>query len=205
MQTSVIISVNKTANVTASNVYVKDVANVGCRDRKLRTRVEELPIYNFSDDKNTAVSTEIVIEAVSIAETIESRISEADVSIIGEVSVLVTKENRASKSMLWKCFELFKIVFVCFCVFYGAAFTIMTFNSDVDIEEVFKLVYRYTGNSGKSKVLEISYAVGIFMGVSLFYNHFSKKKNKKDPTPLEIDIDQYSEDVATYKINNHYR
>lgn len=95
--------------------------------------------------------------------------------------------------------EVCKIIFVSISVFAGAAFTIMTFNSDVDIASVFKTVYKMTGYKGGMKLLEIAYSIGIFLGISLFYVHLSKRKDQSDPTPLELCMSQYEDDLKSFK------
>lgn len=60
----------------------------------------------------------------------------------------------------------------------GAAFTIMTFNEDVSVADVFDKVYRLVLGQEKQggSIIEIFYAIGLPVGILVFYNHFRRKK-----------------------------
>ena len=44
-------------------------------------------------------------------------------------------------------------------------------------------------------VLEISYSIGLALGIILFFNHFGRKKITSDPTPIEVEMYKYETDV----------
>ncbi len=44
-------------------------------------------------------------------------------------------------------------------------------------------------------VLEVSYSIGLAVGITVFFNHIGGRKLKKDPTPIEVSIRNYEEDV----------
>ena len=46
-------------------------------------------------------------------------------------------------------------------------------------------------------VLEISYSIGIGLGVVLYFNHFGRRKFTQDPTPLEVEMRVYEDDIDT--------
>ena len=82
---------------------------------------------------------------------------------------------------------------------FGAALAIMTFNTDVSISELFSHIYEdITGvkNNGFT-ILEISYSIGIGLGIIIFYNHFSKKRLSNDPTPVELEMRKYQTEIET--------
>ena len=45
--------------------------------------------------------------------------------------------------------------------------------------------------------MEIMYSVGIAVGIIVFYNHFGGKRSTKDPTPIEVQMRLYEDDVNT--------
>lgn len=102
-----------------------------------------------------------------------------------------------SQKKMKKGVEYLKVVLVCLTVFFGSSFTIMTFNKDASVEEVFGLIYRLTeGVEQKGPAeLEIAYSIGLPIGIILFFNHFLRKKIDSDPTPLQIQMRQYEKDV----------
>lgn len=63
---------------------------------------------------------------------------------------------------------------ICFrFTFVGSAYAIMAYNNDVSTNEIFEKVYEMmgTGNFQEYKVIEIAYAVGLLLGIVVFYNH----------------------------------
>ena len=83
--------------------------------------------------------------------------------------------------------------------FFGAAFSIMTFNTDVDVGTLFQKIYfQVTGKiSSGFTILEISYSIGLAIGVLFFFNHFSHLKFSADPTPMQVQMRKYEDDVNT--------
>ena len=73
----------------------------------------------------------------------------------------------------------------------------MTFNNDVDVASLFDQIYtQVTGQvSNHFTVLEITYSIGIGLGVLFFFNHFGHMKITTDPTPMQIQMRLYEDDV----------
>ena len=94
-------------------------------------------------------------------------------------------------------FPVCEILFVCLVSFFGAAFSIMTFNNDVDMGSLFSQFYTLvTGKSSSGfTILEISYSIGIGLGVLIFFNHFGHLKLSDDPTPMQVQMRTYEDDV----------
>ena len=89
------------------------------------------------------------------------------------------------------------MVLVCVTVFIGSAFSIMTFNNDVGVTQVFSQVYQLVMGRASDgfTMLEAMYSVGIAVGILVFYNHVGGKRITKDPTPMEVEMRQYEDDV----------
>ena len=79
----------------------------------------------------------------------------------------------------------------------------MAYNNDVNTIELFEKVYEMfgAGDFSEYKVIEISYAVGLFAGIVIFYNHFAGKKFTSDPTPIQVEMDKYESDIDTCMID----
>ena len=75
----------------------------------------------------------------------------------------------------------------------------MTFNNDVDIGTLFSQIYsQVTGHvSSGFTILEVSYSVGLGVGILFFFNHFGKKKITSDPTPMQVRMRLYEDNVNT--------
>ena len=54
-------------------------------------------------------------------------------------------------------------------------------------------------------VLELSYSLGLALGITVFFNHFAKKKINTDPTPLEVEMRLYEDNVNKTLIQNDSR
>ena len=74
----------------------------------------------------------------------------------------------------------------------------MTFNNDVSVTDVFSEVYRLVMGyeSGGFTVLEVSYSVGLAVGIIGFFNHFASVKLNTDPTPLEVEMRLYEDNIS---------
>jgi stage V sporulation protein AA len=83
----------------------------------------------------------------------------------------------------------------------------MTFNYDVSVKEVFDLIYEYVKGTKKDggSILEISYSIGLPLGIMVFFNHFSKIQLGKDPTPLQVQMRLYEENLDKTLIENSNR
>ena len=100
-----------------------------------------------------------------------------------------------------------KTVFVAAVTFFGAAFTIMAFNNDVDVTRLFGQIHELATGEETSgfTILEVTYSVGLTVGILLFFNHFGKKRFTVDPTPMEIQMRLYENDIQTTLVENASR
>ena len=86
----------------------------------------------------------------------------------------------------------------------GAAFAIMTFNNDANVTDVFGNLYRLIMGAEPQgiTVLEISYSAGLSLGILVFFNHFASWKITVDPTPIEVEMRLYEENLDKALIQN---
>ena len=140
------------------------------------------------------------LEGVEVA----ARITGNGAKNIALLLAAVLKEEQKTKG---KAFHILKTAVVSVLVFVGAAFSIMTFNNDVDVPDVFSQVYRFaTGTKSDGfTVLEVSYSIGITLGILTFFNHFGKKRFTVDPTPLEVQMRTYENEIQTALIETASR
>ena len=54
-------------------------------------------------------------------------------------------------------------------------------------------------------MLEVSYSIGIIIGILVFFNHFGKKRFTVDPTPLEVQMRLYENDIQTTLVEDASR
>ena len=92
---------------------------------------------------------------------------------------------------------MIKLIFVALISFFGTAFTIMAFHNDIGINDVFTKVYEMVmGQQGDGYgILELAYSLGLAIGIIVFFNHIGGRRITKDPTPIEVEMRIYEEDV----------
>ena len=67
------------------------------------------------------------------------------------------------------------------------------------MEKLFQQIYeQVTGNvSSGFTILEITYSVGLGLGVLFFFNHFSRMRITSDPSPMQVQMRTYEDNVNT--------
>ena len=202
---NVYIFLDDCTKVDSDNVLVKDVATVYCTDKALRNKINVLTVYSFKNntdsEKNNSSSCggRIIITALRIFEIILSEYPDLNIIPTGSTDIIIEKNDRKPSMS----FIRLKAAFICLITFFGAAFTIMAFNNDVQVHEVFAQIYElFAGEEHPGfTVLEGGYSIGLGAGILIFYNHFGRKKLSKDPTPLEIEMRLYENDINTTLID----
>ena len=184
------IQTEKNVEVYQPEVYLQDVAKLACGDSKVLNRNKIRKVFSIPDEK----PGRYVISAADLVCAVAKAEPNVDVTHIGEADFIVTYEgeNQPRKWISW-----LKTVLVCVLTFFGGAFSIMTFNTDVNMSGLFFQLYRqFTGEiSTGHTILEFCYSVGIGIGVVFFFNHFGHRKLTQDPTPIEVQMRVYEDDV----------
>lgn len=127
-----------------------------------------------------------------------------EIQNVGEPDLIITFENQKTPGAF---VHWMKVIAVVAITFTGAAFSIMTFNNDVDTTKLFGQIYELLmGNpSDGFTVLELMYSIGMIVGILIFFNHFGGKKFSVDPTPMEVEMRLYENDIQTTLIENYSR
>lgn len=184
------IQTEKNVEVHSPHICLGDVAKLVCNDQKVLDRNRVRRIMTIPGK----AQGRYVVSAVDLVRVIAREEKNVDVTHIGEANIIVTYKEAPSGGR-WK--DYMKTAFVCILSFFGAAFSIMTFNTDVDIQTLFpRLYYQLTGTTPQGwTILEVAYSIGIGVGVIFFFNHFGHGKTTKDPSPIEVQMRTYEEDV----------
>ena len=130
-----------------------------------------------------------VIKAVSNLD------QKATVVNMGEMDTVI--EFYVEKQKIKKFSTWFKIISISVVLFFGSATAIMSFNNDGEISKIMKSYYSifYGEEKENPYILEIPYSIGLALGIMIFYNHFSALKMSYDPTPIEVEMTTYDEEV----------
>lgn len=194
MNTSTIyIKPERSTVMNTHHVHIKDVISVYCIDPEIKKQVEDISLYSFHEQMDGRQ----IISVLKVIEEINKYIPSANICNIGDPEFIIFHKKPIPVTKKSKLIELFKIIFVCIVSFFGAAFTIMTYNTDVAVDTLLDNVYElFMGHPATgSGTLQIGYAIGITVGLIFFFNHVSHHRLTDEPTPLEVEMRLYERDV----------
>lgn len=179
---------------------LSDAATIYCSDPEVTYQIKNIELFHFPNEKNSRC----VVSIMKIIEEIKSLYKEAEIINLGETDVVIYYKR---PGMNRKWFTYGKVVFVCFTIFFGAGISIMGFNNDVALDDVFSRIYRLTTgvSSDKPGILHLCYVVGLFIGMIVFFNHASQKRLSDEPTPVEVQMRVYEKNVNTSVIKGSGR
>lgn len=180
----------ESACINHQDLLLKDIGKVYCTDPEIAHQVETIKLFHFPKGQNGKE----VFSMLNLLEEIKKIDKELEVVNWGEMDFIIYYED-GRKEKKWM--QQGKIVFVCLVAFFGAAISIMAYNNDVGMEELFAKVYQWmSGNVHHGPgILEFSYSVGLAAGIMVFFNHAAKKTLSDDPTPFEVQMRMYERDV----------
>lgn len=197
---TVYLNLREITEVHEKDVFVKDVASIYCSDTNIQNKCNAVKVRTVREEK----PKRYVESALDVIRRLEEVDASVQVNNVGKVEYIIDYQPPKSPHHLW---QWMKTVFVCIVCFCGAAFAIMTFNNDVSVTDVFAEVYLLiTGTESDGfTILEFSYSVGLAVGIIAFFNHFAKWKLNTDPTPLEVEMRLYEDNISKTLIQNDGR
>lgn len=190
MDALIYVKVPGSVQVTNKKIYLRDVLEINGENKNLVKRLEDIILYTVSDQ----TEKKLFFSTMKLIDMMTKECPGIQLEMLGEVECIVDyKAPKEEKKWL----EVIKLILLTCIVFIGASFTIMTFNTDVSVTDVFDHVYMLVTGTEKTKgsVLEIAYCVGVFVGILGFYNHFRFKKQKEDPTPIHMEMRNYEDQL----------
>ncbi len=192
MSDTLYIQTDKNMKVTKEIVTLGEIADLSCKNSSVLARNQVRKIASLPKGKYGRY----VVSMIDVIREIERAEPQVEVTHIGEPTFVLTYENPSQKNRL---LSMVKIALVSLITFFGAGFSIMTFNTDVAVTDLFDNVYQlFTGRDSPGfSVLETTYSAGIGIGVVLFFNHFGRRKLTQDPTPMEVEMRTYEDDIDT--------
>lgn len=200
---TIYIKADRDVEVTKPDVTLGDVLTIECANPSVTARLKTLKLLKFhhADNKKQNRTAVSILKVIACIHTVYPN---ADIQNLGEQDFIVTYEEQKTPGPIRHWIKVFFVVLITFC---GAAFSIMAFNNDVDVTKLFGQIYELvTGTKSKGyTILEFSYCVGIVIGILTFFNHFGKKKFTVDPTPMEVEMRLYENDIQTTLIENYAR
>lgn len=189
-QTTVYIKAERNTEMRADDVFLKDIASVYCEDKAVLARVKAIKLHTFHEKSKKR----FFISMTEVVKLVKEAAPGAEVESIGEPDMIVERVYAEKKKGVVEAVKILVVSLVCF---FGASFTIMAFHNDIGIVDVFAKYYRLVmgTESNGFTVLEVSYSIGLAVGIILFFNHIGGRRITKDPTPIEVEMAIYEEDV----------
>lgn len=181
-------------NIPVSNraVTFRDLGTLYCTNKGIVQKLEKATFYTLPVD----APQKTMFSITKVYEAVHRIYPNLAIENLGEKDFIIDFEKPDHKEKS-RWIEYLKTVLVSLIVFMGAAFTIMTFNEDVNVASVFDKIYELVMGVPKQggSIIEICYAIGLPVGIIVFYNHFRRRKIKNDPTPIQVEMHTYEEQV----------
>lgn len=171
-------------------IKMKDIISLYCTDKDLEQEIKNQSVCHFMGEDNQRKCFS-VLKLIEVIKQVDKTV---DVVNLGPEDFIVYYKKKQEES---KVLHYGKIIFVILVAFFGASFSIMTYNTDVGIEELFYNIYEMIMGQVPNgpNILHISYTAGLAVGIVLFFNHAGKIKLNDDPTPFEVQMRLYERDV----------
>lgn len=199
---TVYLSIPQISEVHEKEVYLKDIAQVHCQDKVVEAKCRAVKVVSFANaGKKGAAHVGSIMDLVKKLEAADTNVQ---INNVGETDFVVKYKPPHNPAYVW---EWTKTIFVCIVCFCGAAFAIMTFNNDANVTDVFGNLYQIVmgAESDGITILEFSYSLGLAIGILLFFNHFASWKITVDPTPIEVEMRLYEDNLNKTLIQNNGR
>lgn len=173
-------------------LYLKDLVEVYA-DQEDKNQIENIALQVPYDQGKSS----FLVSILSIIEVIKKSFPQYMIFTLGSPEVLVNFE-RPKKNHDRYLFV--RLGVVCFLLFIGSITAIINFHSDVDMGQAHQTIYRIvTGVEKESPLLmQIPYSLGIGAGMSVFFNHILKKRINEEPSPLEVEMYLYQQNMDAY-------
>jgi stage V sporulation protein AA len=172
-------------------IFLKDIAQI-ITEESLHEQLNQRLIYQISDqDRNI-----IIIDVMHVISEIAKFDPAIEVQVLGPSQTIIEVIYKKRKVSI----GLFVLTW--FLLFFGSMLTIMNFHEDVSMQDVHQRIYKMiTGKSEEKPLLfQIPYSIGLGLGMIIFFNHVFKKRLNEEPSPLEVEMFNYQQDLDQYVI-----
>lgn len=207
---TVYLKCDRNVECQTEDVFLSDIGSLQCADPQVLARCKAIKIHHFTQGEQAkggksahsgkkpwtggAHQQRCVVSVLKIIALMEENCPGISVQSVGEPDVVLERVQvpKYKGAKQW-C----KTAMVCLVSFFGTGFTIIAFHNDVGINEVFTKIYRIAmgGEPRGLNVLEVAYSLGLALGIIVFFNHIGGRRITKDPTPIEVSMRNYEEDV----------
>ncbi|TFB23919.1 stage V sporulation protein AA [Filobacillus milosensis] len=172
-------------------ILLSDIAWISTNDDTVKKKLSTLYLHTVTKEDQTYK----VFDLFTIIKRIHTLYPEYEIeSVGGSQAILVIYQPKP------KVYPLY-VAFIWCLLFVGAAMAIMNFHFDVSMEEVQSTLHEMISDKNENRSvlwLQIPYSIGLGLGMLLFFNHFFKKRFNEEPSPLEVEMFNYDQDLHHY-------
>lgn len=170
---------------------VGDVADILAEGKEA---FERIPVARFGKTEGNMA----VVELMEVLQVIREKEPALDIHTIGPPQTLVEFKTPEPVPRWFALAGVWALLFV------GSGLAIMNFHTDVSMEQVHQRIYYLVTGAYNARplILQIPYSLGIGLGMVLFFNHVFKRKLNDEPSPLELEVFLYQENIDQYVIDH---
>lgn len=168
-----------------------DIAGILAPEHLLET-LKALELHMKTDKENKFV----VIDALMVIEKIGRQFPKINIETVGPEETIVEFVKKSKAATLPLFIAVWLLLFV------GSGLTIMNFHEETSMQAIHqKLYWMLTGmENDRPYLLQIPYSIGLGIGMILFFNHLFKKRINEEPSPLEIEMFNYQQDMDKFVV-----
>lgn len=187
---TIYLKLNKKVKTGQDVIRIGDLGKVYCEEIHVSSKVKTMALYRMKK----ADQRRCVIGVLKVVEVIQKDYPDYAVNVVGETECVV---ELVSSKQTPKWIAYGKIAVVSAICFFGTMYTIMAYHNEIDLVHMFGQFYQMvTGKESDGFTpLEASYSIGLSLGIILFYNHIGKRRLTPDPSPVEVEMRTYEDDV----------
>ncbi len=197
---TVYIKGDQNVEVQSHNVMLGEILSIECANTQVLSKLKTTKILKIPEKGQHR----FVVSILEVIQLIHQEFPNLEVQNLGAPDIIVTCEDQRTPG---KLVHLVKVGLIGVLVFIGAAYSIMSFNNDVGTTKLFSQIYElFMGQEKKGfSILELSYSIGLGVGILTFFHHFGRKTWSVDPTPMEVEMRLYENDIQTTLIQSYSR
>ena len=178
-------------------IQLKEIVDIYA-EQNLKQEIENLEYVI----ENLNMNNTYIVSLITIVNLIKNKFKDSTIMVIGDSEVVINFKDKHLQNHT-KYVGL-RVALISFILFIGAITAIINFHSDVNMREAHKTIYKViTGvESDNPYLLQIPYSIGIGVGMSVFFNHVFKKRINNEPSPLEVEMYLYQQNMDEYIKDN---
>ena len=176
-----------------TEILIGDVAEV-IATKEVAGKIKKMKLLDT--DTTTNKKQNYLVSITDIITVIQKTYPNFTVNNVGEMDTWVQYSAKKSKDKAW--LKWIKIACVVVVLFIGSSTAIMSFHTDGQMPKIFEKYYSIFFGEEKTNpgLINIPYSIGLAVGIVVFYNHLMGKKITDDPTPIEVEMEQYDREVT---------